>query len=137
MRIWLAALGFIAIAVIRSAHADDCGEAPDQTSMNECAAKEFVRADAELNVLYQRIIGRLSGDADRAEIRKALVAAQRAWVAFRDAECAFVGSSTIGGTINPTIVASCRAAVTNKRIDDFKAYLKCEEGNLSCPVPAN
>jgi hypothetical protein len=30
----------------------------------------------------------------------------------------------------------CLDALTAKRVEDFKVYLKCEEGDLSCPVPA-
>lgn len=135
MRAWLFTLGLTAIALVPSARADDCDKAPDQTSMNACMGKTYAQADDELNLLYQQIIGRLKGDTDSAETRTALVAAQRAWIAFRDAECAFVGTRTTGGTINPTIIASCRTDITNKRIGDFKAYLKCEEGDLSCPVP--
>jgi uncharacterized protein YecT (DUF1311 family) len=104
--------------------------------MNRCADKSFQQADSELNALYRQITNRLKGDGDAAETLKALVAAQRAWVAFRDAECAFVGSGTIGGSVHPMIVASCRAGLTEKRIADFKAFLKCQEGDLSCPVPA-
>ena len=59
-----------------------------------------------------------------------LVAAQRAWVAFRDAESAFSGSGVSGGTAHGMIPAN------GKRIDDFKDYLKCQEGALDCPIPA-
>lgn len=135
MRAWPFILGLTAIVLVPMARADDCNNAPDQTSMNRCMAQAYERADGELNRLYQQIIGRLKGDADMAKTRAALVATQRAWIAFRDLECDFVGTGTTGGTINSSIIASCRTDLTNKRIDDFKAYLKCEEGDLSCPVP--
>jgi uncharacterized protein YecT (DUF1311 family) len=136
MRSWVAVLGLLAMASTPAAQAEDCGDASDQGAMNRCAGKSFQQADSQLNTLYQRITSRLKKDVDAAETLKALVAAQRAWVAFRDAECAFVGSKTAGGSVQPTIISSCRAGVTEKRIADFKAYLKCEEGDLSCPVPA-
>lgn len=136
MRAWLSIFGPIVIALAPIARADNCNNAPDQTSMNECSAKASKRADDELNLLYQRIMGRLKeGGADSADTRTALVAAQRAWIAFREAECAFVGSRTAGGTIGPTIVASCLTDLANDRINDFKRYLKCKEGDLSCPLP--
>jgi uncharacterized protein YecT (DUF1311 family) len=136
MRSWLVVLGLIAIASMSAAQAEDCGNAPDQSAMNRCADKSFQQADAELNTLYRQITNRLKGDGDAAATLKAFIAAQRAWIAFRDAECAFVGSKTIGGSVQPMIVASCRAGLTEKRIADFKTYLKCEEGDLICPVPA-
>ena len=128
----IAAAVAFAAATQAGARADDCGKAPDQASMNECAAKSYKRADAELNALYEQIVGRLS---DRATTRASLTAAQRAWIAFRDAECAFVGSGVAGGSIQPMIVASCLEDLTHRRIKDFKTYLNCEEGDLSCPLP--
>ena len=65
-----------------------------------------------------------------------LVAAQRAWVAFRDAESAFSGSGVSGGTAHGMILAICLDKLTGKNIDDFKDYLKCQEGALDCPIPA-
>lgn len=103
--------------------------------MNECAAEAYKRADAELNALYDQIVNRLKGENDLAKTRGALVSAQRAWIAYRDAQCAFVGSAVAGGSIQPTIVASCLAELTSKRIADFKTYLNCKEGDLSCPIP--
>ena len=65
-----------------------------------------------------------------------LVAAQRAWVAFRDAECAFSASGVSGGIAHGMILAICLDKLTGKRIDDFKDYLKYQEGALDCPIPA-
>ena len=52
----------------------------------ECYGNAYKRADAELNILYRQITARLKDDKATAKL---LVAAQRAWVAFRDAECNF------------------------------------------------
>jgi uncharacterized protein YecT (DUF1311 family) len=85
-----------------------------------------------LNVLYEQIKQRLKDDADTTKL---LVAAQRAWVTFRDAECKFSTSGVSGGSAYPMVNAECANGLTRKRIDDFKTYLKCEEGDLSCPLP--
>ncbi|MFO1103957.1 MAG: lysozyme inhibitor LprI family protein [Methylocystis sp.] len=105
-------------------------------SMNECLAKPYRRADDQLNVLYQQLIERLKkGGADWADTQKALVAAQLAWIAFREAECALVGSKT-DGSFNTAITTSCLIDLTTSRVNDFKRYLKCKEGELSCPFPS-
>jgi len=125
----------LAVAVLLSAppaRAADCADAPNQAAMNACAGKAYEAADAELNALYQKIRQRLAGDA---ETTKLFVAAQRAWLPFRDAECKFAASSVSGGSIYPTIYAECLERLTKARIADFNAYLACEEGDLSCPVP--
>lgn len=92
----------------------------------------FKAADAELNKLYGEIERRLK---DVSDTMKGLVAAQRAWIAFRDAECKFAASGVQGGSAYPTIYSTCLAELTQKRVDDFKRLLRCQEGDLSCPVP--
>ncbi len=113
--------------------ADDCANAQDQATMNECAGKDFDKADKALNDAYRQINARLKDDA---ATRKLLVDAQKSWVAFRDSECTFQSSASIGGSIYPMLVASCRAGLTNDRVKQLKTYLDCQEGDMSCPVPA-
>ncbi len=115
------------------ARADDCASAMDQRTMDECADKPYKKSDAELNVLYKQIEQRLEENTDTTKL---LVAAQRAWLTFRDAECKFSTSGVSGGSVYPMIYAGCADGLTRKRVDAFKTYLKCEEGDLSCPVPA-
>lgn len=85
-----------------------------------------------LNKLYKQIEHRLKDDADTT---KQLVTAQRAWVAFRDAECNFSSSGASTGSVYPMIVSICLDGMTQKRIEDFRGYLECEKGDMSCPVP--
>jgi uncharacterized protein YecT (DUF1311 family) len=115
--------------------AENCGDLPTQSEINRCADKAYAEADAKLNVIYRQITSRLRSEEFQKTL-KALITAQRAWIAFRDAECAFVGSDSVGGSVNPLVVSSCLAELTNKRVEDLKQYLKCQEGDLSCPVPA-
>lgn len=114
------------------AQADECDSANTQSDMNQCAGKQFKAADQELNKLYQQINQRLK---DQPESKKQLVIAQRAWVAFRDAECNFASSGVEGGSVYPLIYNNCITDLTKARVKTFKTYLKCEEGDLSCPVP--
>ena len=116
-----------------AAHAGDCmDKASTQTDMNACAAAALTAADSKLNSLYGEIEGRLAGDSGA---KKELVAAQRAWLAFRDAECAFASSGVAGGSVAPMIYSLCLEDQTQRRARDFDGYLKCAEGDLSCPVP--
>ena len=57
---------------------------------------------------------------------------QEAWIRFRDQECAFIGSSTIGGSIHGMIVAQCQTRLTLARVKDLETQLNCQEGDLSC-----
>jgi len=76
--------------------------APSFACAQDDAEAAFKRSDKKLNELYRQIEGRLKDDADT---KKLLVAAQRAWVGFRDAECTFATSESAGGSVYPTLVA--------------------------------
>jgi uncharacterized protein YecT (DUF1311 family) len=110
----------------------NCGDITNQTDMNICAGKAYAKSDAELNVLYKQIEARLKDDADT---KKLLVSAQKAWIGYRDAECNFSSSTVTGGTAYPFISSTCLDGMTKSRIEDLKGYLKCPEGDMSCPVP--
>jgi uncharacterized protein YecT (DUF1311 family) len=129
----LVALSLIVGAAIAQA-AEDC-DAPglSQAELSNCYGNMYMKADAQLNVLYRRITNRLKDDEATTEL---LVAAQRAWVVFRDAECDFSASGVSGGTAFGMIRSICLTILTDKRLDDFKRYLNCQVSALDCPVPA-
>jgi uncharacterized protein YecT (DUF1311 family) len=112
---------------------DNCANAEDQATMNECAHASFKKSDKKLNELYRQIEARLKDDADN---KKLLVQAQRDWDKFRDAECSFQTAGSAGGSVVPMLISMCMDGLTQSRIKDFEGYLNCEEGDLSCPVPA-
>ncbi len=122
-----------ALLAATPACAADCAKAEDQMTLNICADQSFKAADATLNTLYRQVAQRLKSDTATGKL---LVAAQRAWVGFRDAECTFAASGVSGGSIYPMIYGNCAEGLTRKRIADLKAYLACKEGDMSCPVPA-
>jgi uncharacterized protein YecT (DUF1311 family) len=129
----LAAAMVLAMPTFASAQ-DKCSDAAKtQAAMNECAGSSFKKSDKTLNELYQQIETRLNDDADT---KKLLVQAQRDWVKFRDAECNFQTAQAAGGSMMPMLTAQCTDGLTQSRIKNFEAYLKCEEGDMSCPVPA-
>ncbi len=113
--------------------ADDCANAGDQATMNRCADEAYRASDARLNDLYRQIRTRLKDDR---ETTRMLVAAQKAWVAYRDAECNFASSGAAQGSMYPMTLAGCLDGLTQSRLASFKAYLNCEEGDPACPVPA-
>jgi uncharacterized protein YecT (DUF1311 family) len=122
----------MAMAPAALAQAEDCTKAATQADLNACAAQSFSKSDTALNATYRQITARLKDDA---AARSLLVAAERAWLAFRDAECAFASSGESGGSIYPMVVTNCRDELTQQRTKALQAYLACKEGDLSCPVP--
>lgn len=116
------------------AHAQDCDSATDQQSLDACASQGFEKSDAALNEIYKQISSNLANDPDKKAM---LVAAQRNWIAFRDSECAFAASGVAGGSVYPMIHAMCLDSLTQARTEQLSLYTQCEEGDLSCPVPAS
>ncbi|MEI5681821.1 lysozyme inhibitor LprI family protein [Mesorhizobium sp. CCNWLW179-1] len=94
---------------------------------------DFKKADQALNQTFQKVQKRLADDADG---KTRLVKTQRAWIAFRNAECTFQSSGDDGGSAAPMVAATCQAELTKSRTKQLKVYLNCQEGDLACPVPA-
>ncbi|WP_432286403.1 lysozyme inhibitor LprI family protein [Aminobacter sp. BA135] len=133
MRLSILLISMAGVMVASVASAEEC-DRNDQTQMgmNTCAAQDYVASDAKLNFAYGDIMKRLS---DNAGARKLLQDSQRAWIAFRDAECKFASSGVEGGSAYPMIHSGCLQSLTDARVAQLGSYLKCEEGDLSCPVP--
>lgn len=62
-----------------------CNQEGTQLELNACAGQEYTAADAELNTTWRELLAALKGQ-ETAIAR--LRTAQRAWVAFRDADVA-------------------------------------------------
>ncbi|MFN6976899.1 MAG: lysozyme inhibitor LprI family protein [Gemmobacter sp.] len=123
----LAALCLAALLLSPAARADDCAGAADQASLNRCADAAFRSADAALNAAYARLMAAVSADG-QAGLRRA----QRAWIVWRDAQCAFEAAGSAGGSIHPVVLARCRADLTAAQTARLTAQGTCAEGDLSC-----
>jgi|GEM_PF-2076018 len=95
----------------------ECSEAATTAQMRACAAQDYQAADAELNRIYNDLRARLSGTQ-----RERLVAAQRAWIVFRDRQAAFAAGVAEGGTLAPLLDVSERATLTRKRTEQLRRY---------------
>jgi uncharacterized protein YecT (DUF1311 family) len=95
----------------------DCsnpGNLPQQ-SMNRCAELSYQQADKKLNQAYKQLTAKL--EAPRV---KKLVAAQQAWIKFRDASCKFESSEVEGGSMEPLIFSGCLTRTTEVRIKELQ-----------------
>ena len=128
-RVSILACAWLALAA--SASAEECAD-QSQMGLNRCANAAYEKADAALNGVYKEITRRLKSDAAKTGL---LVNAQKAWLAFRDAECTFANSANAGGTIYPMVYSECLERLTKARTAELRAYLKCGEGDFGCPAP--
>ena len=131
--LWCAGVAIATLAGGDAAMTRACTDQSSQSAMNQCAGAAYEKTDAELNAAYREIMARLASDQ---QARQRLTAAQRAWIAFRDAECAFATEGSAGGSIYPYLLTTCRDGLTGARLAQLRAYLDCREGDLACPVPA-
>jgi len=106
----------------------DCANATTQMQMNVCASDAARAADRDLNKTYTTLIARIDGKDAVALLRDA----EKAWIAYRDKECTFETSLTVGGTIHSMVVAECLETVTRARQKELQRQLDCEEGDMSC-----
>ncbi|MBA4132558.1 MAG: hypothetical protein C0519_14180 [Hyphomicrobium sp.] len=111
----------------------DCTEAMSTMEMNACAGAEFEKADAELNRVYKDAIASIPEMAtdeqpfDKASWEEALRASQRAWIAFRDAECEdHVEKFWAGGSGRTVEIIGCKTEKTEQRTKELKQRYEIE-----------
>jgi len=82
-------------------------------SMKLCASYRWTEQDIRLNAAYKR----LREQTDKGDL-ETLLNAQRAWLAYRDAECAFEGRAGAGGgTAEGLYVLWCKEGLTRQQAD--------------------
>ncbi len=109
--------------------ARDCeGIGGTTQSIAACYEREAAGWDRLLNAWWPRMraLAHAADASNRdqfgADFRSAAetqLAAQRAWIAFRDAECAHQYLLSAGGSIRVIVGAICRLDVTARRVIDF------------------
>ena len=106
----------------------DCENAMAQQDMNQCARQDFEAADAKLNEIWKRArVAAKAIDAEQSDdlkgADKALLAAQRGWIAYRDGQCELVGFEARGGSMEPMFVSGCLADLTRKRSKELEDFI--------------
>ena len=105
----------------------DCQDPLTQMAMNICSGREYNAADLELNAVWKKASARAKkwdaevGDGTQ---HRELLAAQRAWLTYRDAQCSFEANQYRGGSIMPLIQATCLTALTKARTKQLREYLE-------------
>jgi uncharacterized protein YecT (DUF1311 family) len=86
--------------------------------LRACHQAELADQDLTLNASYRSLLHRLPMDR-----QDKLRVAQRAWLAFRDAECRFRMSAETGGTDAPLVQDGCLISLDTARGKDLAAAL--------------
>lgn len=111
-----------------------CDGSATQIELTMCAHAEFETVDAELNAQWPRATAymkqrdrELEKDDTRPKHFDTLLAAQRAWLSFRDQQCLLEGFSMRGGSAEPQVNSACKAKLTRARTAQLKSLI--ETGN--------
>ena len=114
------------LMMITPAFADDalnCKDPQDQNSMTQCAALDFEKADKELNKIWPKIKSDAQGNdqgTGKTEYVEALLASQRTWLGYLEAQCKWQGFDMHGGSGEPMLYYGCKARLTSERIKELQ-----------------
>lgn len=104
----------------------DCEKAVSTPEIAACAKEAYEAADKRLNDAYRAVLASIEKTdvppEARTDWRKALVEAQRHWVAFRDAECALTGFEWYGGTGRSGAEIECARQLTEERTKALRRH---------------
>lgn len=133
--------GFCLVGTVALIHAQDkqtpiekCGDLHTQAEMNDCAYAEAKKAETALNAAYQ---GLLSAVKKNKTATEKVIAAEEAWMVFRDAELAAEwpvpegeNPNLLYGSVHPLCYYDELARMTWDRVNTLKHLMRSEEGDV-------
>jgi uncharacterized protein YecT (DUF1311 family) len=116
----------LAVTALLSAEAEmfgpgfqPCGQKSSTLEVVQCVQARTNIADQRLNAAYKALQARIE-----ANQRQPLLAAQRLWIQYRDANCAFYGSRD--GSIRQVQAAECIRSMTEDRARELEEAIKLD-----------
>ena len=109
-----------------------CDDAGNQQEAENCAKTEFEKSETDMNQLYQKVLANFQDLEQKARPQdkvladkykkngENLQAAQKAWLAFRDANCAAEKEADTNDNNNAMTAVSCQQRLTEDRTEDLK-----------------
>ena len=113
---------FIMVAVAATQPQPNCKGPKTQLEMNFCSGEAYKAADAAMGRQYKILAAQTKKiDGGKPDFFPALLASQRAWLKYRDAQCRLEGYRTRGGTAEPMNVNGCLEELTKARTEELKS----------------
>ena len=132
MRRTVAAIAFLFLTV--PALGDDppgCDALTSNVEIGQCTAEAYKKADRELNDIWPKVLAAIDGQKeamppDALQTWKAnVIAAQKAWVTFKENDCGAVEYEWWGGSGASIAETACLYGHTADRVADLKSrYLE-------------
>lgn len=117
--VWSLILPSIATPSNTIAQQLNCKNPTSNVEYKECAHRAYEAADRRLNQVYQQLSSKLSSTE-----RQQLIAAESAWIQFRDKNCSFEVYPSRGGTGYGGFLSNCLEQMTRQRTADLERYLR-------------
>jgi uncharacterized protein YecT (DUF1311 family) len=108
--------------------APDCRAASTQADMNRCAYEDFLAANGAQAAVLKGLAQALAVP-DRQRLRTA----QKAWIAWRTAQCEFETGASSGGSAHELARWRCTGKLTRERTLALDKLAHCPEGDVACP----
>jgi uncharacterized protein YecT (DUF1311 family) len=123
----LFAVALLGSAITIASAQDRRGRDHDDDVLRPASAAELAAADRRLNQVYERRIADARAD-DRRDRRgrnwysqeAALRSSERAWIAFRDAECRYLTQQDLGTRGHAGLVRGCLLEQTEERTEELR-----------------
>ena len=110
------------VPLVHRGTAEDCSGDMPQLEINQCLMRDYEDADAALNAVYKKLVAAVEKNSDK-KAKDLLVKSQRAWIPFRDGECAYVADAMRGGSAYNMLYYGCLADMTRERTTQLRAHL--------------
>ncbi|HET7714102.1 MAG TPA: lysozyme inhibitor LprI family protein [Bauldia sp.] len=126
MRLTAAAFMLAAVSPAIAQDVPGCGNATSNIEIGNCTYAAYQAADKELNDIWPKVLAYIDSQtdympADALQKWKAtIVAAQKAWVTFKESDCGAVQYEWWGGSGAGIAETSCLYAHTAQRVEDLK-----------------
>ncbi|MDT1011686.1 lysozyme inhibitor LprI family protein [Plesiomonas shigelloides] len=109
-----------------SAPEQDCGNAANTLEINACLQKQQEQTEAQLNQVYREVLAQISAESAQpdspAQMKQQFIAAQRAWISFREKDCQAVYTFWSQGTIRNAMYLGCMRSRAEQRIKELQEY---------------
>jgi uncharacterized protein YecT (DUF1311 family) len=123
-------LAAFAVALAGPALAQDvpgCDNATSNIEIGNCVLAAYQKADKELNAIWPKVLAYIDGQSDymppdaQQKWKATIVAAQKAWVSFKEQDCGAVQYEWWGGSGAGIAETTCLYSHTAQRVEDLKS----------------
>jgi uncharacterized protein YecT (DUF1311 family) len=104
-----------------------CDDATSNVEIGNCVQAAYQKADKELNAIWPKVLAYIDGQGDymppdaQKKWKATLIAAQKAWVSFKEQDCGAVQYEWWGGSGAGIAETTCLYGHTAARVEDLKS----------------